>query len=36
MDTGELWLTLAILVTVYAVWLSLRVQRAIKEDGDEP
>jgi len=32
----RLWLTLSILSTVYAVWLSLKVQRSLKEDGEAP
>lgn len=36
MQHDRLWLTLSILATVYAVWLSLRVQRALKEDGEAP
>ena len=30
----DLWLTISILATVYAVWVSLRVQRSIREDEE--
>lgn len=34
MGTGDFWLTLSILATAYAVWLSLRVHQEAKRNGD--
>ena len=36
MEGDRLWLTLSILATVYAVWLSLRVHQESKQDSDTP
>lgn len=30
----NLWLTISILATVYAVWMSLKVQQSIREDEE--
>ncbi len=35
MQGEKLWLTIAILATVYSVWLSLRVHLAVKDENEK-